>query len=703
MATLEKIRNRAGLLISVVIGLALLAFILGDLFSQGGMAFQGDRFEIAEVGGESVSYQDFQREVEELVEINKFSQGSSSLDAQTRERIREQVWEQMTRELVMAEEYDELGIAVSPEELWDMVQGENIHPMIRRIFTNPETGQVNTLAIIQFLKSYEQDRQRKTYWLFLEDQMIRERKFNKFNTLVTQGVYIPTPKAEHLAQLNSKQVDFNYVIQRFNSIADSLITVSESELKDYYNKHKENYKQSASRDIEYIVFNIDPTKEDKQETLEYVQKMKDDFRKTTENEEFVNLNSDITFDNEYHRKEELSDSIADFMFNSEIGALYGPYFENEHYKLSKLVDKKRLPDSVRLRHILIQPNRSTMNVQQAQNLADSLTQELKAGADFELLARQYSDDQGTASEGGNLGWLSKGQYFESIMDTAIHSPVGKISQVQSQAGFHIIEVTEKGRLTEKVQVATLARKLEPSSQTYQQIYSEASRFAGQNNDYQEFTEAARKQGITKRMANNIQINARQIPGLQEARPLIRAAYNTKEEQMITENNNPIFEINDKFILGFVTDIKKEGYAKFQDVKDDIRLNVKEQKKAEKIAEQMKSKKEGVSSLQEYATANNMRLGRASNVSYSSFQIPGAGSEPKVIGASVVLEPNKVSEPIKGENGVYLIQVNNVNETQQPPEMIRQRRMQSMQRTATYEAYNALKKAADIQDKRYKFY
>ncbi len=706
MATLEKIRNRAGLLISVVIGLALLAFIMGDLLSQGSAILRGDQFEIAEIGGESVHYQAFQNEVEELVEINKFSQGQSSLDEETREKIRDQVWERITREYVMKDVYDELGIAVSAEELWDMVQGENIHPMIRRIFTNPETGRVNNMAIINFLKSYEQDPtgQRKAYWLFLEDQMIRERKFNKFGNLVAKGVHMTTPQAEKLAELNSKRVDFNYVVKRFSSIPDDAIQVNESDLKDYYKKHKENYKQSASRDIEYVAFDIEPTEKDREKTKEWVSKMKDDFKKTEETEEFVNLNSDIPFDNDYYKKEELSDSINDFMFSANKGDVYGIYFEDETFKLSKLVDKKFLPDSVKLRHILIQPRRNRQSVQQAKNLADSLTQVLQQGqGNFAAIAQQYSDDQSTAAEGGNLGWLSKGQFYETVMDSAIKAETGAIKQVQAQDGFHIIEVLERGNLVEKVQVATLGRNLEPSSETYQDVYSNASRFAGQNPNYQEFLKAVEEKGMTKRIANNIQINARQIPGLQNARPLIRGAFNTKEEQIIQSNNNPIFEINDKFIIGYVTEIRKEGFAKFEDVKEDIRINVEEQKKAEKIAEEMKKELENTGTLENYANRHSVRLQRASNISYNSFQIPGAGSEPGVIATAVVMEQEQVSEPIKGNNGVYAIQVTNVTENQQSPELIKQRELQNLQRIATFEAYNALKEAADIEDKRYKFY
>ena len=706
MATLERIRNRAGVLVGVVIGMALLAFVLGDLFSQGGAAFRGDRFEIAEIAGKSVNYKHFQNEVEELSEINKFSRGQSTIDAEAREQIRDQVWQRMTREYIMADEYDELGIAVSSEELWDMVQGENIHPMIRRIFTNPETGQVNTMAIIRFLKSYDQDPsgQRRAYWLYLEDQMVRERKFTKFSNLINKGLHVSSPESQQLAQLNNKSVDFNFVMQNFSAIPDSLVNITEDDLKSYYQDHKQLYKQSANRDIEYVAFEIEPTEKDIDAAREYVQEMEQDFRNATETPEFINLNSDVQFDDTYYKKEELSDSIADFMFSAEPGDIYGPYREDESFRISKLHDIEYLPDSVRARHILIQPSRQRRNIQNAQRMADSLKQEIEQGADFSELAAEHSDDRQTAAEGGNLGWIRQGEMVPAITDSAFFSATGEIKLVQSQYGFHILEVLEKGPATKKVQVATLVRRIEPSSETYQNVYSRASKFAGQNQTYEDFEQAINNQDLTKRMANNVQINSRSLPGLEDARSLIRAAFDTKEKNIITSNNDPIFEISDQFIIGFVTDISKEGIASLEEVKNDVRVKVKENKKARIMKERFNEALGDSKSLAPVADQMGLQIMEANQVNYDTYSIPGAGSEPKVVGAATAMEEGQISFPIQGENGVYLVEVTNVEEGQNmAPQMLQQREMQRLQRTAAFDAFTALKDAAEIKDKRYKFY
>ncbi len=251
MATLEKIRNRAGVLVAVVIGFALLAFILGDFLNSGKTLFSDSQFEIAEIAGNSISYQKYQKELNDIIEINKFSTGKSALDEATTQKIQSQTWNQLEREYVLADEYSELDIDVSSQELWDMVQGENVHPIIQNLFTNPETGELNTMAVIRFLKTYDQDPtgQQKAYWLFVEDQMIQERMFTKYTNLISKGLY--TTKAEAQSELNNinKKVDFEFVIQNINTIPDSLIEIKSGDLKTYYEYHQNEFKQEASRNI----------------------------------------------------------------------------------------------------------------------------------------------------------------------------------------------------------------------------------------------------------------------------------------------------------------------------------------------------------------------------------------------------------------------------------------------------------------------
>jgi peptidyl-prolyl cis-trans isomerase D len=245
--------------------------------------------------------------------------------------------------------------------------------------------------------------------------------------------------------------------------------------------------------------------------------------------------------------------------------------------------------------------------------------------------------------------------------------------------------------------------LEPSTETYQNIYSKANKFVSNYNTYEDFNEAIQEKGLTKRMANNIQVNSQNIPGLEDPDKIIRAAFNTDEKQLISEQDNAVFEINDKFVIGFVTEVREEGTAPFDQVKEDIKLKVKENKKAEKIAKEMNSKLKESNTLAGLAGSMGLTPRQASNVNYSSVRIPGLGSEPKIAGVVATLEKDKLSYPIKGENGVYVVKITDISEQNITPEFYKQRTLQQMQRTAAYRAYEALKEAANIKDKRYKFY
>jgi len=303
MATLEKIRNRAGVLVAVVIGLALIAFILGDMLNSGSVFFSSKKMEVATIDGSSISIQEFQREVEKLTEITKYSSQQSSLDEQTRLRIREQTWQEMVRKYVLEDQYEELGIQISSEEVWDMVQGKNIHPIIQQLFTNPETGQLNTMAVIRFLKSYEDDPsgQSKQYWLFLEEQMVNQRKFTKYTNLIKKGIFATSLEANAELTKNSKIVDFDFVTRNYASIADSSVSISDSELKEYYAENEDRFQQSASRDIEYVAFEVTPSKEDKEATENWIEDIRPEFEETTAPKEFVNINSDIAYDDSYYQ------------------------------------------------------------------------------------------------------------------------------------------------------------------------------------------------------------------------------------------------------------------------------------------------------------------------------------------------------------------------------------------------------------------
>jgi peptidyl-prolyl cis-trans isomerase D len=536
MATLEKIRNRAGVLVAVIIGIALLAFILGDFLNSGKTLFSSSEFEIAEISGKSVPYQKYQKEIDEIVEINKFTTGQSALDEETIMRIREQTWQQMVREYILEDEFDRLGVNVTSQELWDMIMGENIHPIIQQLFANPETGQVNTINLLRFLKSYDQDPtgQQKTYWLFIENQLEQERLFNKYSTLIKKGLYATNQEAMAEMKRNGRKVDFDFVLQPYNTVSDSLVKVTSSELKEYYEKHKNDYKQTASRNIEYISFDITPSEADKKDAENWISNISYDFSITENDKEFVNANSDVAFDNSYYKKDELPENVKE-LFDSKVGTTVGPYFDNDVFKISKLSEVKNIPDSVKARHILIQPAQEDTDYRKLYTLADSLKKLLEKGANFADLAKTYSTDRAANEKGGDLGWFKANEMVSPFSDTCFISKVGQIKLVATNYGLHIVEVTNRSSEVKKVKLATIGRKLEPSSETVQQTYALASQFAGSYNTYDKFTKAIDEQKITKRVAS-LQEADQQIAGLENPREFIRSVFETELKDIVKSRN-----------------------------------------------------------------------------------------------------------------------------------------------------------------------
>ena len=700
MATLEKIRNRAGVLVAVVIGFALFAFILGDILGSGTSLFSNTQFEVAEIGGTSIPYQELQRKIDNLSEIYKMNSGEASLTTEVYESIYEQAWQQLVNEYVMQKEYDKLGILVGSDELFDMVQGTNINPIVRQIFTDPNTGMFNQEALLNFLRNMNDDPSGSSlaYWLFVENEIIGERKAVKYNGLLEKGLYVTPLQAKYAFLETNKRVDFDFILQNYTTVADTLVSISEKEIKDYYKKNKDDFQQEHTRDIEYVAFEILPSDEDDRDSKQWIDGMVEEFSTVQEVKQFTNLNSDTPYDVTNYGFGELSDEINNFMFNARVGDVYGPYFENGAYKIARLAEINFLPDSVRARHILIQPTEA-ISQEQAEVKADSLLNLIKRGANFDLLAIEHSTDNGSRFNGGDLGWFPEGMMVKPFNDACFAARKGDKFIVETQFGYHVIELTDRAADVKKVQVAVLTREVEPSTATYQRIFMQASSFAGANNTYEKFQNAVVEEGLSKRIANNLLPADNTIAGLESPREMIRWAFNSKEQSV-----SQVFEISNKFVVATVSKVREKGTKPLADVKDDIELILRKDKKAEIIKAELMNEKNAGSSMEQIAMKRNLNVESALEISFSSFSIPNAGIEPKVIAYATSMEEDKISEPIAGENGVYLIRVTNIEEPEVADYTMEKNRLRSnFASRVGFEAYEALKKIADIKDNRAKFF
>jgi peptidyl-prolyl cis-trans isomerase D len=699
MAVLEKIRSRMGILVSIIIGLALLAFVLGDFIGRGKSVFSNDQYEIAKVSGKAVNVQEYEAEITKLTDVYKFNSGKGNLDEEAIQGIREQTWNQLIENHVLGDEYNTLGLSVCPKELLDMVEGANPHQYIRQIFTNPETQEFNRGAVNQFIKSLETetDPAKKNYWLFIEGQILRERQMTKYYNLIKKGLYVTNEQVNIEAKDNSKKVSFNYISKKFSEIADSTIKLKEADLNKYLKAHSKEYEQEASRDIEYITYDIVPSPEDFQSAQNWVEGIKEEFKTTAEIKQFINLNSDISFNEKFLKESELQDTVKK-LYSGKVGDIIGPFFENGTFKMARLIEVKNLSDSVRASHILIKPeDKTTEAINKAKATADSLMKVAKKGEKFAELAQKYSTD-GSAKKGGDLGWFKDGQMVKTFNDACFNGKKGDIVVVESQFGIHVIQITDKGKEVKKVQIGLLERKVEASSATQQVIYQKASAFAGNNNTGEKFEASLKKEGLTPQTANYLNENMKEIPGIKGSRELVRWAFKSEKNSI-----SGVMEFSNKFIIARLSQIREKGIASVDQVKDQLLAEVKKEKKAEQLIESISKESAGAANINDLAQKLGKTIETANDITFASYALPTAGFEPNVIAAATTVALNKISAPVKGNNGVYVIEVTSENTQEANKDMIANRAMSTYQSRATYEALNTLKKLANINDERSKFY
>ena len=442
MATLEKIRSKAGLLVAVV-GLALFAFIIGDFLNSGSTYFRQTQEKIAEIDGHAIQIQDYQQRIDEMTEVYKIQSGTANIPEEYMTQIRQSVFDGMVQEIVMDEATEALGMVVSPEELFDMVQGENISPLIQQMqmFVNPQTGAFDKAALLNFLKtiddeniaSYPADQQAqllqaRNFWLFMEKNIKRQRLEQKYTTLLSKAISTNTLDAKDIFEESAENSDIVYAMQAYSTIPDSTIAVSDSEIRSLYNERKESFKQQEGRVVDYIAVDIRPSKEDYDNAQADIESLKEEFKTSDRVADLVNENSEVPYLDAFFTEKAFDNEMKQFATTAAVGDVYGPVFENDKYRMFKLVDKTVAPDSVKVSHIML----AGKSEAETTALVDSIMGALKGGADFAELAKKYSADQ-AAENGGELGWFTEATALRGLnaefKDAIFSTPVNQFATV----------------------------------------------------------------------------------------------------------------------------------------------------------------------------------------------------------------------------------------------------------------------------------
>jgi peptidyl-prolyl cis-trans isomerase D len=705
MSALQFLREKAGVLVAGLIGFSLFLFVVSDFFGKGrGQRLKQKKYyEIGQIGGEYISYQDYELRLQNLLEIYKLS-GRSNVDEATNESLREQTWQQMVREKILDPQYKKLGLGVSTEEVDELVLGNNPHQIVQQLFTDQQTGTFNKSFLVNFLKQTEVDETAKKYWLFFENEIVNDRTNTKYNNLVSKGLFVTSKQAEFDKNLNGNTVDFSYILKNYASVPDSSIRIHESDLEAYYAKHKENYKRTALRDIEYVTFDVIPSEDDLKQTEQWINKTKEEFASAPDPVEYINLSADSRYVGFFIPLSSVPENLKDWVKKEDLKSVFGPYVENGSYKVARLIAVGDRPDSVHVRHILLSTGK-TRTLDVAKQQADSLIKLIKSGTPFETLAKANSDDQGSAKIGGDLGWFPEGKMVVPFNNACFTGKKGEIKTAETTFGIHIIEILAQSKESRKYNIGYIDRKITPGTLTNQKAYSEASQFAGMNDTYEKFIKTITEKGLNKRVANSVAPQQKTLPGLENPRSLIMSLFQAEKGKIILDNSQQaVFEVGEKYVVAYCTKVQEDGIASQKDVENDIKFALLKDKKAELISAEFNKNSSSGKTIDDIARIMGLTVQEATKINFRSYTVQGAGTEPALIAAASVAKQGILAGPVKGNNGVYMLVANNVSVTQGEDLKLLQNRLETtFQMRGSYEAYDALRKSANIIDKRYKFY
>jgi peptidyl-prolyl cis-trans isomerase D len=714
MSIIQKIRDKAAWLVFGLIAVSLIGFLLMDA-SVGGRRMGGATAGmIGSVNGQKLDYSDYQKQVSESEDQYK-SRGYPVNDMMS-QNIREEVWKQFQDNAVLTTEYQKLGIEVSDKELNDMLVGPNALPDMKRAFTDPKTGifdgQQAAARINQLRAVYKANRQsdQKEYAMaqnFFEQalpQFIKMREREKYISLIVQSSYVPKWMVEKNNADNSQIASINFVKIPYQTIPDNTIVIPDGDVQAYLDNHKDQFAQEESRTISYVSFSAAPTSGDSAAIFQQVQSLKPEFAGSTDVESFMAKNgTEINFEDTYIPKSKLTSARKDSITALSKGAVIGPFLDGTNFVLARMMDEKTLPDSVRARHILValndpKTNQPKMDDTTAKAKIDSIKALLDKGQPFDSLAFHNSDDEGSRVKGGDLGYFGPGQMVKEFGDFSFNGKKGEIKIVKTQFGYHLIEILDQKNFEPAYKVAYFARRIEPSQETDQNASGLASQFAGENRDKAAFDAGVKKDNLHSIPAQEIQPTDFNIQGLGTSRSLVRWAYGAKLGE-VSES----FSIGDKYVVAILTEINQKGTMTLVKARPMIVPILRNQKKTDIISAKIKS----ATSLEAIASLTSQTIGHVDSIQFSSPYIPNMGAEPKVVGYSFdkQLAGKAMSEPVGGNEGVFILKVENVSAKANygvDVEQARQALLQSQESIIQRAGTDALKKNAKIEDDRAKF-
>ncbi|MGE5943778.1 MAG: peptidylprolyl isomerase [Flavobacteriales bacterium] len=698
--------RRGVLFLIIIIALALFAFVLADLFRNGSALSAKSQNTVGVVNGKDITRDDFLQKVEAA----QRQAGASA----TSNQVINSVWDQEVRKAVMETQFEKLGMTVEKDQMRDVLK--------TALGSSPEflneAGMFDENKLNEYIANLkETSPEAYQSWINYENSLATSALQQNYFNMVKAGLAGTLAEGELEHKLEGNKVDVKYVQIPYSSVDDNSVPVSKSEISDYIKEHEKQFEVEASVDIKYVEFKEAASEEDENvikkeltsllnDKEEYNEGLKANetvtgFLKTTDNEDYINAHSDIKFENRFVFKSSLPAVAADSIYNLSEGTVYGPYKDNGYYKITKLIAVKQVPDSAKVRHILIPYLGSasadpsvTRTEAEAKVFADSLLNIVKKDrSKFPELVKQHSSDLGSVENGGEYDWHPYNTMVPEFNDFEFDGKTGDLGIVKTAYGFHIMEVLGQKGQNKAVKVGTIARKTEPSEATVDKVFRDASNFeiAVGNKD---FETAAKENKYTVRPVNGIKVLDENIPGIGSQRPMVRWAFS--EEAKVGDVKR--FNIPNGYAIVQLVAKREAGTMSADEASATVSPIIRKEKKAEIIRNRVKA-----TSIDALATAEKTTVKTATGINMKNPTISGAGREPLVVGAAFGLKEGETSKLIDGEFGVYMVQVTKVEPAAKLDnyQAAANRVEQQKVNVVSTKLYNALKEAADIEDNRAK--
>lgn len=674
MASLNTLRTKFGIVLSIIIALALLAFIL-SLKTE--MGFSGNDPRVGVIDGEKINYSEYYETYERV----RSQSGAVESDEQQSAMLANAAWQQLFSKYVLDPGFERLGIRVTEPERLAMVSGEQPSQAFYNAFADPRTGSYNVAAVSQFLAQAETNAQAQAAWQALNEQARLERLFQKYMGLVRGGTYVNALEVESGVASANNTYSGKWAGKKYASLPDSLFTVSSSEMSAYYKSHKEMFKQQPSRTLSYVIFEVNPTDDDMLALENQAKEVGAQFASAEDVRSFVRGNRNGHIADNYVAAAQLTDEEAEALI---AGKQYGPVLKNNEWTMARVLDAKTAPDSLGVRHIVLPYTQEA--------LADSLMGVLRNGGDFAALASQYSVYDATAANGGEVGVLPFSAFTGEFAESLAGVKSGDIVKIASGDAIQIMQVYRADKPSKHYRIASITYPVEASTATRTQVHNTTGTFTV--NAKESFADAATTAAVTPRVATLVQ-GDRTIRGLEDSREVARWAYGAEVGDV-----SEIFNVGNDYVVATLTDIDNDEYAAPEKVASQIRMQLLRDKKYDAILKELSG-----STLEEQAASLGSEVADFSNVSYASFYVNGPGIEPRLVGAiASTTEKGVVSAPVKGMSGLYVFVVDDIQtEEKQTAEGEKVRAQAVAENMAQQMALPAIQQMADIQDLRGKYF